>query len=687
MKSFFGKTIVKKTISVILVLAVAAGVAFAAPLKIQTGLGDAKVYDSQYKAVKNPVEVSDNFVLRTSTTPVILNTDTISVEVEPNSLLQFISLDKEVVFYLLDGKAAFTSNVAFEVRTPVTKYKSQAGTAIYVITEEAEETAYVNAGQAEATNLITGEVTQIAKGTTIDSTKKTAQTSSTTREDYWKASSAPAAQAEQKPAETKQEQEPVVEPVVEPAAEPEKAAEVQPAEEAVTETVVTNLGALEHTFSYRGITATLRAYIGYAELEYPEYVTTEEIDAAARAAVLTFPETVTQDIRYEVAKPGLALIYYPETYGPTEFEMAIYLLDQELPGYIDALLAPAAAPEQQKAEEQPQQQSEQAQAATQPAEAPVQPTVRETIESKVEKPAQTTEPAPAEEPVEEKKGFRFGASVGFIYGHGDRGDYFADPVFLHERFGVFMKNYMAIIDPIFSFGNFSFGLHLVADFRSGSFVNPIDNLRFDSVTGAVNSVMQFVSVINYTKGNFSFNVDRTSNLEFTSPIFTKHDRNYDHDSKLLATMKYCVLHAGLHELREEIHVLLAVVQNILEHVLEEVLGDLHIPFQGAEAHLGLDHPELGQVSLGVGVLGTEGRSECVDVLQGGGISLAFQLSAYGQAGTLAEEVLGVVDLSVFGPGDVVQIQGRDLEHLARSLGIACGDKIPHTSTRLAQEVL
>lgn len=538
MKSFFGKTIVKKTISVILVLAVAAGVAFAAPLKIQTGLGDAKVYDSQYKAVKNPVEVSDNFVLRTSTTPVILNTDTISVEVEPNSLLQFISLDKEVVFYLLDGKAAFTSNVAFEVRTPVTKYKSQAGTAIYVITEEAEETAYVNAGQAEATNLITGEVTQIAKGTTIDSTKKTAQTSSTTREDYWKASSAPAAQAEQKPAETKQEQEPVVEPVVEPAAEPEKAAEVQPAEEAVTETVVTNLGALEHTFSYRGITATLRAYIGYAELEYPEYVTTEEIDAAARAAVLTFPETVTQDIRYEVAKPGLALIYYPETYGPTEFEMAIYLLDQELPGYIDALLAPAAAPEQQKAEEQPQQQSEQAQAATQPAEAPVQPTVRETIESKVEKPAQTTEPAPAEEPVEEKKGFRFGASVGFIYGHGDRGDYFADPVFLHERFGVFMKNYMAIIDPIFSFGNFSFGLHLVADFRSGSFVNPIDNLRFDSVTGAVNSVMQFVSVINYTKGNFSFNVDRTSNLEFTSPIFTKHDRNYDHDSKLLATMKY-----------------------------------------------------------------------------------------------------------------------------------------------------
>ena len=207
MKSFFGKAIVKKTISIILVLAVAAGVAFAAPLKIQTGLGDAKVYDSRYKAVKNPVEVSDNFVLRTSTTPVILNTDTISVEVEPNSLLQFTSLDKEVVFYLLDGKAAFSSNVAFEVRTPVTKYKSQAGTAIYVITEDAEETAYVNAGQAEATNLITGEVTQIAKGTTIDSTKKTAQTSSTTREDYWKASSAPAAQAEQKPAETKQEQD------------------------------------------------------------------------------------------------------------------------------------------------------------------------------------------------------------------------------------------------------------------------------------------------------------------------------------------------------------------------------------------------------------------------------------------------------------------------------------------------
>ena len=534
MKSFFGKTIVKKTISIILVLAVAAGVAFAAPLKIQSGLGDAKVYDSQYKAVNNPVEVSDNFVLRTSSTSVILNNDTISVEVGPNALLQFISLGDEAVFYLLDGQASFSTNAAFEVRTAITEYKSQGGTAIYVITEDEEETAYVNAGQAEATNLITGEVTQLAAGTTINSTKKTAQVSKSSKEAYWKAESAPAAQAEQ-PAETKAEPEKAAEtqPVVEPAAEP-----------IVTETVVTNLGALEHTFSYRGITAVLRAYIGYAELEYPEYVTNEEIDAAARAAVLTFPETLTQDIRYEVAKPGLALIYYPESYGPTEFEMAIYLLDRELPGYIDALLGPVAVPEQQRAEvveEQPQQQPEPAAEETpaQPAEAPVQPTVRETIESKAEKPAQTTEPAPAEEPVvEEKKAFKFGATIGVIYGHGDRGDYFADPMFLHERFGVFMKNYMAIVDPVFTVGNFSFGLHFEADFRSGKIINPITKFSRGGITGVINAITQFISVINYTKGNFEFNIDRTSDLEFTSPIFTTHDRNFDHDNKLLATMKY-----------------------------------------------------------------------------------------------------------------------------------------------------
>ena len=135
-----------------------------------------------------------------------------------------------------------------------------------------------------------------------------------------------------------------------------------------------------------------------------------------------------------------------------------------------------------------------------------------------------------------------------------------------------------------------------------------------------------------------------------------------------------ILDSGLHELREEVHVLLAVVENILEYVLEEVLGDLHVTLQGAEAHLGLDHPEFGQMSLGVRVLGPERRSESIDVLERGGVGLALQLSADGQAGALSEEVLAVVDLAVLRPGHVLKVQSGDLEHLSGTLGVACRDQ-------------
>ena len=537
MKSFFGNAIAKKTVSLILILAVAA-VAFASPLKTQAGFGDAKVYDSTYKAVRNPQEILDNYVIRTSSSAVVLNGGKISVEVEGNSLLQFISLGDKAVFYLLDGRAIFSSESAFEVRTPVTNYKAQAGTSLYVITEDVDETAYINKGKAKATNLITGEVTVIGEGQYIDNAQKDFKPVSTTREEYWaaKASAEEQPAAEQKatpqPEETKAPETTQPEEQTSQAAAEEQPVQQPVVEEPVAETVVLEAGALEHTFLYRGIRAVLRAYIGVAELEYPEFVTDEEIDAAARAAVLTFPETITQEITYEVLEPGLAQIYYPETYGKTEFEMAIYLLDQELPGYIDAVLGPATAPEEQRAAAQAEEQPEK------PAEAP-QATVRETIESKVEKPTEPVqEQAPAEETVEESKGFRFGATIGFIYGHGDRGDYFADPVFMHERVGVFLENYLVIVDPVFSFGNLKFGLHLEADIRSGKVANPIDKFSQGDVTGIVNGVMQFISIFNYTKGGFSFNVDRTSNLEFRSPIVTRFDRNYDHDNKLLATMKY-----------------------------------------------------------------------------------------------------------------------------------------------------
>lgn len=646
MKSFFVNAIAKKTVALLLVLAVAVGVAIAAPLAPKAGFGDAKVYDSSYKAVQNPTEVSDGFVLRTANSEVTLEGPDAGVVVEGNSLLQFENLGDTPKFYLLDGRAVFSSSSAFEVRTPVTEYRAQAGTEFYVITDDAEETAYVETGKVEVTNLITGEVSTIGEGTFIDNAKGS-NPAATTKENYW---TKPEAEKEAPATEPSAEQPVAEQPVAEAAQE--AAAETKPAESApaqqpvVSETVATETGALQHTFEYRGFKAVLSAYIGVAELEYPAFVTYEELDAAARAAVYTYPQ-LTTEIAYEIVEPGFAKIYYPESYGKTEFDYAVQLLEQELAGYIDAVLGlePEQAPQEPVAEPAetalagplvkdfshrgiearieayigecdiyyPQfvtneeidaaaaaavwkypeytqgityvvvepghakayypveygpeefyfamglleselyayidelfaryaataEPAAEEPAAQEPApepapEAPAEPQVEKT-------PIETTPKAeePAAEPVveqEPEKKFRFGANIEFIYGRGDRGDYFADPMFLHERAGVFMKNYMVIVDPIFTYGDFKFGLHLVADIRSGKLASPF--VFKSGVTGIINTAMRFVSVFSYTKGNFAINVDRKSELEFRSPIFSDLSRSYDLQDKLLATMKF-----------------------------------------------------------------------------------------------------------------------------------------------------
>ncbi len=637
MKSFFVNAIAKKTVALLLVLAIAVGVAFAAPLAPKAGFGDAKVYDSSYKAVKNPTEVSDGFVLRTATSTVVLSGANAEVEVEANSLLQFINIGDQPVFYLLDGRAIFTSNSAFEVRTPVTIYQGEAGTSIYVITEEEEETAYVNSGLATATNLITKEVTKIGDGQYIDNARRGFTPTSTTKEEYWAKSTAASEQAV--PAKEETPASATEEAVAQPA-------ETKPAETApvVSETVVTEAGALEHTFEYRGFRAVLRAYIGVAELDYPAFVTNEELDAAARAAVYTYPD-LTSEIAYEIVEPGSAKIYYPETYGKTEFDYAVQILEKELAGYIDAVLglepeqvvqepvaetaetaetvgplvkefshrgiearieayigecdiyypqfvtneeidaAAAAAvwkypeytqgityavvePGHAKAyypveygpaefyfamglleselyayiDELFARYAATAEPVEEPAteqapEAPVEPEVEKTP---IETTPKAEEPVVEPEPVVEDKGFKFGATVAFIYGHGDKGDFYNGISFLHDRVGLFQKNYMVIVDPTFSVGNFKFGLHLVADFRSGKLVNPLNKFTGRGVTGIVNGVMQFVSLFNYTNGNFVINVDRTSDIEFRSPIFAGLNREFEYDpsSRLQATMAF-----------------------------------------------------------------------------------------------------------------------------------------------------
>ena len=519
MKSNFGNGIGKKVVAVLLLLSMTAGIVFSAPLAVISG--DAKIYDSTYKSVKNASEASDGYVIKTGAEGVLLENGDVKLSVEPNSLAQIISLDGNPEIYLLDGRAELSSASAFTIRTTVTSYKAEAGTSIYVITEEKEETAYVGTGSATATNLITKEVTQLGAGTYIDNAKAGFTPAQTVLEEYWK-----------KPAQTQQAaQQPEAEaPSSEAAQQPE--AEAPSSETAKQQASTETAGALVHTFDYYGFTATVEAYIGQAYISYPAFVTDEELGAAAAAAVAAYPE-YTQGITYEILEPGLAVVYYPEAYGPDEFYFAMGLLEGELYAYLDYISAQLFAKEPAPAPAAPEVKQEEPAVVEQPA--PEQTAPEKTP---IETAPRPEEPAP-EAPVEKKASdFRFGAALGFVYGFGEDGDEYADPAFLKDRVGVFKKNFTGIINPYFSYKNFQFGLHFVLNFKNGQFVNPFTFDTEHGVTGYIGSVMKYVSLFSFKTddGSFNINVSRNNDLDFRSPINEPFRLGFDKEDKLLATM-------------------------------------------------------------------------------------------------------------------------------------------------------
>ena len=132
--------------------------------------------------------------------------------------------------------------------------------------------------------------------------------------------------------------------------------------------------------------------------------------------------------------------------------------------------------------------------------------------------------------------------------------------------------------------------------------------------------------------------------------------------------------ARVDHLVEELEVVHAVVEGPADAVFDELLFEGGEAFEVVEGHLGLDHPELGQVAGRVAVFGAEGGAEGVDFAQRGGAELALELSADGQGGHLAEEVLAVVDRPVGEAGWVGEVEGGDLEHLAGALAVGGGDQ-------------
>ena len=128
------------------------------------------------------------------------------------------------------------------------------------------------------------------------------------------------------------------------------------------------------------------------------------------------------------------------------------------------------------------------------------------------------------------------------------------------------------------------------------------------------------------------------------------------------------------ELVEERHLLGRVLQHVGNDKLDHILGDAHVIRQIGKRHLGLDHPELGSVARGVGVFGAEGRTEGVDVAEGLRECLDVQLTGHGQIRLLAEEILRVVDRTVFESRGIAEVQRRHLEHLACALAVRARDE-------------
>ena len=129
----------------------------------------------------------------------------------------------------------------------------------------------------------------------------------------------------------------------------------------------------------------------------------------------------------------------------------------------------------------------------------------------------------------------------------------------------------------------------------------------------------------------------------------------------------------IHELIEEGHLIRRILHNIADNVLQHCLGKLHVVLKICKADFRLNHPELSGMARRVGVLCTECRSERIHIAECKGIGLNVQLSGNRQIGGLSEEILGIIDGTVFILRNVVQIQRRDLEHLSCTFCITSRD--------------
>lgn len=549
-----GSSRAKRIIAAVVMVAVAFGFVFASPLNLEGPLGNARVYDRSFKSVANPTTADEGWIVRTFDNEVLLANESMVMNVGSGSLVQILNLTNAPEVYLLDGWIAVgLASGSAQVRTPSTLYSAQQGTVLVVASTSQAENAYIHTGYAQATDAITSTKTDVLAGSYVNATAAGFQTLAPTDETV--------ARAQLPEIEVPQASE---EPVVE-----EPAKQEETAQSAAELTPAFEIKPLEKTLSYAGYEATITAYIGKAYVKYPSFVTAQEIYTAAAAALAAYPADL-QNVTIRVVEDGLAEITYPEAYGEREFDYAIMLLEKELPYYIASLFAPKApeAPVQPQVEveeepakvpaapveptveivvkptvqdveaiEEPQAPAMDAQAKVQETETSVQAgleTVPEPVEAPVEQPVFEV----AETPVAKKaSNFRIGAKIAVEYGLPFEGKTQYKGLVQNEyfRLGFFMKNVNIAVDPYFTLGNFTLGLHLAintADVKS--------SFSFDTangITGYVASVAKYIGMINYESegGTVKIAVDRTHEFSFVSPVADGFDRDFDTSARLAAS--------------------------------------------------------------------------------------------------------------------------------------------------------
>ena len=111
----------------------------------------------------------------------------------------------------------------------------------------------------------------------------------------------------------------------------------------------------------------------------------------------------------------------------------------------------------------------------------------------------------------------------------------------------------------------------------------------------------------------------------------------------------------------------------LEGELQQRFRQRRIVREVGESDLRLDHPELGEVAAGVGVLGAEGRPERVDLGEREAVRLDIELPRHRQERLAAEEILREVHRALRRARQVGEIQRRYPEQRPRPFRVGRGD--------------